>query len=37
MMNEIHAEIGGRIAGIAAENGSPVEYGSPLFLIAPLE
>ena len=37
MMNEIHAEIGGRIVGIAAENGSPVEYGSPLFLLAPLE
>ena len=37
MMNEIHAEVGGRIVGIAAENGSPVEYGSPLFLLAPLE
>jgi acetyl-CoA carboxylase biotin carboxyl carrier protein len=37
MMNEIHAEIAGRIVGIAAENGSPVEYGSPLFLIAPLD
>jgi acetyl-CoA carboxylase biotin carboxyl carrier protein len=37
MMNEIHAEVGGRIVGIAAENGAPVEYGSPLFLIAPLE
>ena len=37
MMNEIHAEIGGRIVGIAAENGAPVEYGSPLFLLAPAE
>ena len=37
MMNEIHAEVGGRIVGIAAENGSPVEYGSPLFLLAPPE
>ena len=37
MMNEIHAEVGGRVVGIAAENGSPVEYGSPLFLIAPLD
>lgn len=37
MMNEIHAEVAGRIVGIAAENGSPVEYGSPLFLLAPLE
>lgn len=37
MMNEIHAEVAGRIVGIAAENGAPVEYGSPLFLLAPLE
>jgi acetyl-CoA carboxylase biotin carboxyl carrier protein len=37
MMNEIHAEVAGRIAGIAAENGAPVEYGSPLFLLAPLD
>ena len=37
MMNEIHAEVGGRIVGIAAENGSPVEYGSPLFLLAPVD
>jgi acetyl-CoA carboxylase biotin carboxyl carrier protein len=37
MMNEIHAEVAGRIVGIAAESGSPVEYGSPLFVIAPLE
>jgi acetyl-CoA carboxylase biotin carboxyl carrier protein len=37
MMNEIHAEVAGRIVGIAAESGSPVEYGSPLFVIAPLD
>lgn len=37
MMNEIHAEVGGRIVGIAAENGAPVEYGSPLFLLAPVD
>jgi len=37
MMNEIHAEIAGRIVGIAAESGAPVEYGSPLFVIAPLD
>lgn len=37
MMNEIHAEVAGRIVGIATENGAPVEYGSPLFLLAPLE
>jgi len=37
MMNEIHAEVAGRIVGIATENGAAVEYGSPLFLLAPLE
>jgi len=37
MMNEIHAEVAGRIVGIAAENGAPVEYGSPLFVLSPLE
>jgi oxaloacetate decarboxylase alpha subunit len=37
MMNEIHAEVAGRIVGIAAENGAAVEYGSPLFLLAPLD
>jgi acetyl-CoA carboxylase biotin carboxyl carrier protein len=37
MMNEIHAEVAGRIVGIAAENGSAVEYGSPLFVIAALD
>jgi acetyl-CoA carboxylase biotin carboxyl carrier protein len=37
MMNEIVAEVAGRIVAIPAENGSPVEYGSPLFLVAPTE
>jgi len=37
MMNEIVAEVAGRIVAIPAENGSPVEYGSPLFLVAPAE
>jgi acetyl-CoA carboxylase biotin carboxyl carrier protein len=33
MMNQIEAEVGGRISAILAENGSPVEYGQALFLI----
>jgi acetyl-CoA carboxylase biotin carboxyl carrier protein len=37
MMNEIHAEQDGRIVRTLAENGAPVEYGSPLFVVAPLE
>jgi len=36
MMNEIEAEFRGRVAAIAVENGRPVEYGEPLFLIEPL-
>ncbi len=36
MMNEIEAEFRGRVAAIAIENGRPVEYGEPLFLIEPL-
>ncbi len=34
LMNEIKAEIKGRIAKILVENGHPVEYGQPLFLVA---
>jgi len=34
VMNEIRAEHKGRIAKILLENGEPVEYGQPLFLIA---
>jgi acetyl-CoA carboxylase biotin carboxyl carrier protein len=37
MMNEIHAETAGRIVSVEAENGAPVEYGSPLFVVAALE
>jgi len=37
MMNEIHAESPGRIVSVEAENGAPVEYGSPLFVVATLE
>lgn len=33
LMNEIEAEISGRIVDILVENGQPVEYGQTLFLI----
>jgi acetyl-CoA carboxylase biotin carboxyl carrier protein len=36
MMNEIQSEIHGRVIKIMAENGKPVEYGQPLFLLEPL-
>jgi acetyl-CoA carboxylase biotin carboxyl carrier protein len=35
LMNEIETRVGGRIAQILVENGQPVEYGQPLFLIDP--
>ena len=35
MFNEIPSEIGGRIIRVLAENGAPVEYGQPLFLVDP--
>ena len=34
VMNEIKADHKGRIVKILLENGEPVEYGQPLFLIA---
>jgi acetyl-CoA carboxylase biotin carboxyl carrier protein len=36
LMNEIESEVDGVIARILVENGHPVEYGEPLFLIEPL-
>ena len=33
LMNEIEAEFSGEIVDILVENGQPVEYGQPLFLI----
>jgi acetyl-CoA carboxylase biotin carboxyl carrier protein len=36
LFNEITSEVDGRIARILAENGAPVEYGQPLFLVEPL-
>ena len=35
LMNEIEAKIAGRIAKVLVENGQPVEYGQPLFLVEP--
>ncbi|MBI3558138.1 MAG: acetyl-CoA carboxylase biotin carboxyl carrier protein [Deltaproteobacteria bacterium] len=33
LMNEIESEVSGKVVSILAENGQPVEYGEPLFLI----
>jgi acetyl-CoA carboxylase biotin carboxyl carrier protein len=33
MMNEIEAEIGGKLVKILCDNGQPVEYGQPLMVI----
>ena len=33
LLNEIEAEHGGVIKAILVENGHPVEYGEPLFII----
>jgi acetyl-CoA carboxylase biotin carboxyl carrier protein len=35
LMNEIEAKAAGRIEKILVENGQPVEYGQPLFLVNP--
>jgi acetyl-CoA carboxylase biotin carboxyl carrier protein len=35
LMNEIKAEMRGTVAKILVENGQPVEYNQPLFLIKP--
>jgi biotin carboxyl carrier protein len=32
-MNEIESDVSGKIIRIFAENGKPVEYNQPLFLI----
>ena len=37
VMNEIKAEHKGQVVKILVENGDPVEYGQPLFLIATSE
>lgn len=35
LMNEIESEVDGIVVRALAENGHPVEYGEPLFLIEP--
>ena len=35
LMNEIKSEVAGRIAEVLVENGSPVEFGQPLFTVEP--
>ncbi len=34
VMNEVRAEVSGTVEMILVENGRPVEYGQPLFLVA---
>ena len=36
LMNEIEAEVKGRVARILVDNAQPVEFGQKLFLIEPL-
>ena len=36
LMNEIESEIDGVVIKILVDNGQPVEYGEPLFLIEPV-
>ena len=35
LMNDLPAEISGRIVKVCVENGSTVEYGQPLFMVNP--
>jgi acetyl-CoA carboxylase biotin carboxyl carrier protein len=36
LMNEIESEVDGVVVKVLVENGQPVEYGEPLFLIEPI-
>lgn len=36
MMNEIESEVAGRIVRVLAQNGQPIEFGQPLFVVEPL-
>ncbi|GAB4417760.1 MAG: acetyl-CoA carboxylase biotin carboxyl carrier protein [Thermodesulfovibrionales bacterium] len=36
LMNEIESEVDGIVVRALVENGQPVEYGEPLFLIEPI-
>ena len=35
LMNEIKSEVAGRIVEVLVENGAPVEFGQPLFMVEP--
>jgi acetyl-CoA carboxylase biotin carboxyl carrier protein len=35
LMNEIESDVGGKVVKILVENGKPVEYNQPLFLVQP--
>src|SRR6266850_2361542 len=35
LMNEIESKAAGRVLKVLVENGQPVEYGQPLFLLEP--
>ena len=35
LMNEIKSEVAGHVIEILVENGAPVEYGQPLFVVEP--
>jgi acetyl-CoA carboxylase biotin carboxyl carrier protein len=35
LMNEIKSEVSGRVAEVLVENGAPVEFGQPLFVLDP--
>lgn len=35
LLNEIEADVSGKVVKILVGNGQPVEYGEPLFIIAP--
>jgi len=35
VMNEIKAEVAGTIEKILVENGNPVEFGQPMFMVKP--
>ncbi len=37
LLNEIEADVSGKIIKVLVSNGQPVEYGEPLFIIAPAD
>jgi biotin carboxyl carrier protein len=36
LMNEIESEATGKVVQVLVENGHPVEYGQPLFVVDPV-